>query len=198
MQESFFSAGGAAGLKDLLTGDAKKRRVEAEKQRQERDALALAARAKATPKPGVVEEPEVVKPKVQDPNLAAFYGEDDRKTRVPKIRGGGQENTGSAVNTSGLSAEAVGKVVADKSKAFQTCIDTALRRNPNLSVGNVTVILNVGPSGAVKSAGIEPRKHEITDWGQCMMSTGKRIVFPGSDAETQVELPFKVGVAIAP
>ena len=31
-----------------------------------------------------------------------------------------------------------------------------------------------------------------------MMSTGKRIVFPGSDAETQVELPFKVGVAVAP
>ncbi len=197
VQESFFSAGGAAGLKDLLTGDAKKRKVEAEKQRQEREALALAAKAKASVKPGVVEEPEVVKPKVQDPNLAAFYGEDDRKTRVPKIRGGGQE-TGSAVNTSGLSAEAVGKVVADKSKAFQTCIDTALRRNPNLSVGNVTVILNVGPSGAVKSAEIEPKKHEITDWGQCMMSTGKRIVFPGSDAETQVELPFKVGVAIAP
>ncbi len=196
VQESFFSAGGAAGLKELLTGDAKKRKADAEKQRQEREALA--ARGKATPKPAVVEEPEVVKPRAQDPNLAAFYEQDDRKTRVPKIRGGGDENSGSAVNTSGLSAEAVGKVVADKSKAFQTCIDTALRRNPNLSVGNVTVILNVGPSGAVKSASVEPRKHEITDWGQCMMSTGKRIVFPGSDAETQVELPFKVGVAIAP
>ena len=198
VQESFFSAGGAAGLKDLLTGDAKKRRVDAEKQRKEREALALSAKAKTNPKPGAGEEPLVVKPKVQDPNLAAFYEQDDRRTRVPKIRGGGQENPGSSVNTAGLSAEVVGKVVADKSKAFQTCIDAALRRNPNLSVGNVTVILNVGPSGVVKSAAVEPRKHESTDWGQCMMSTGKRIVFPGSDAETQLELPFKVGVVVAP
>ncbi len=201
VQESFFSAGGAAGLKDLLTGDAKKKKAEAEKLRQEREAAALAAAAKAkagtnTPK---VDEPEVVTPKPQDPNLAAFYEQDDRKTRVPKVRGGGEENSGStAVNSAGLSPEAVSKVVADKSKAFQTCIDNALRRNPNLSVGNITVILNVGPSGAVKSAGVEPKKHETTEWGQCMMSTGKRIVFPGSDAETQVELPFKVGVAVAP
>lgn len=197
VQESFFSASGAAGLKDLLTGDAKKKKAEAEKLRLEREAAALAA-AKA--KAGTATaEPEVVKPRVQDPNLAAFYEQDDRKTRVPKVRGGGEENSGgAAVNSAGLSPEAVSKVVADKSKAFQTCIDNALRRNPNLSVGNITVILNVGPSGAVKSAGVEPKKHEITDWGQCMMSTGKRIVFPGSDAETQVELPFKVGVAVAP
>lgn len=198
VQESFFSAGGAAGLKDLLTGDAKKRKVEAEKLRKEREAAALALAAKAKT-PGKVEEPEVIKPKVQDPNLAAFYETDDRKTRVPKVRGGTDENSGgTAVNSAGLSPEAVGKVVADKSKAFQTCIDNALRRNPNLGVGNITIILNVGPSGAVKSAAVEPKKHEITDWGQCMMSTGKRIVFPGSDAETQVELPFKVGVTVAP
>jgi hypothetical protein len=29
-----------------------------------------------------------------------------------------------------------------------------------------------------------------------MMSTGKRIVFPGSDAETDVQLPFQIGVAL--
>ena len=199
VQESFFSAGGAAGLKDLLTGDGKKKKAEAEKQRQERDALALAAKLKAAPRqPGTI-EPEVIKPKVQDPNLAAFYAEqDDRKGAVPKVRKNGEDDPGAAVSTSGLSAESVSKVVADKSKAFQTCIDNALRRNPNLAVGSITVILNVGTSGAVKSAAIEPKKHEITDWGQCIMSTGKRIVFPGSDAETQVELPFKVGVAVTP
>ena len=160
--------------------------------------MAIAARAKNPVKPSVNDEPEVVKPKVQDPNLAAFYADDDRKTAVPKVRKTGEDNPGTAVNSSGLSQEAVSKVVADKAKAFQTCIDNALRRNPNLNVGNVTVILNVGPSGAVKSAGVEPKKHEITDWGQCMMSTGKRIIFPSSDAETQLELPFKVGVAVVP
>lgn len=198
VQESFFSAGGAAGLKDLLTGDAKKKKEEADRLRLENEAK---ARAVAVRSPGTtkVEVPEVVVPKVQDPNLAAFYGEDDRKTAVPKVRKTGDDGaSANAVNTSGLSPEAVSKVVADKAKAFQTCIDNALRRNPNIAVGNVTVVLNVGPSGAVKSAGVEPKKHEITDWGQCMMNTGKRIVFPGSDAETQVELPFKVGVSVSP
>jgi hypothetical protein len=205
VQESFFSSGGVGGLKDLLTGDAKKRKAEADRQRLEKEAL---ARATAVKNPGSKNpgsgtkpeaEPEVVTPKPQDPNLAAFYAQDDRKTRVPKVRGG-DDNSGSAaaVNTSGLSPEAVSKVVADKSKAFQTCIDNALRRTPNMAVGNITVVLTVGPSGAVKAASVEPKKHETTDWAQCMMSTGKRIVFPGSDAETQVELPFKVGVAVAP
>lgn len=196
VQESFFSAGGAAGLKDMLTGDARKKRDEADRARRDKEAKARALASKGTTtKP---DEPEVVTPKPQDPNLAAFYAEDDRKTAVPKVRKTGDEGSGAAVNTSGLSPEAVAKVVADKSKAFQTCIDNALRRNPNLAVGNITVVLNVGPSGAVKSAAVEPKKHEITDWGQCMMSTGKRIVFPGSDGETQVELPFKVGVAVSP
>jgi len=200
VQESFFSAGGVGGLKDLLTGDAKRRKAEAERQRLEKEALARAAKNQPkVPTTPRNDEPEVVVPKVQDPNLAAFYAEDDRKTRVPKVRGGGEENSGgTAVNTSGLTPEAVSKVVADKSKAFQTCIDNALRRTPNMAVGNVTVVLTVGPSGAVKAASVEPKKHEASDWGQCMMSTGKRIVFPGSDAETQVELPFKVGVAVAP
>ena len=103
-----------------------------------------------------------------------------------------QKALGTVARAQGMQA------VADKSKAFQTCIDGALRRNPNLAVGSITVVLNVGTSGAVRSAGIEPKKHEVTDWGQCIMSTGKRIVFPGSDAETQVELPFKVGVAVTP
>ncbi|MFT3714273.1 MAG: GYF domain-containing protein [Archangium sp.] len=204
VQESFFSAGGAAGLKDLLTGDAKKRKEEAEKQRLEKEALAKAkalAAANKNPKNNdKPDEPEVVTPKPQDPNLAAFYQNDDRKQVGPKVRKGPDEagNTGGSVNTSGLSQEAVAKVVADKNKAFQLCIDNALRRTPNLAVGKLDVVLTVGPSGAVKSAALNPKKHEMTDWGQCMMSTGKRIVFPSSDAETQIELPFTVGVAVAP
>lgn len=193
VQESFFSAGGAAGLKDLLTGDGARKKAEAARLAADDAAKkkALAAK-KAT-------EPEVVVPKKQDPSLAAFYGDTGLKTSGPKVRKTGEESGSTTqVNAAGLSQEAVAKVVADKQKAFQTCIDNALRRNPNLAVGNVTVVLTVGPSGAVKGAGIDPKKHEISDWGQCMMSAGRRIVFPGSDAETQLELPFKVGVAVAP
>ncbi|MFO0594806.1 MAG: GYF domain-containing protein [Myxococcaceae bacterium] len=202
VQESFFSAGGVGGLKDLLTGDAKKRKEEAERQRLEKEKLAKAKLVAANTGPKKDpkdDEPEVVKPKEQDPSLVDFYGKDDRRQVGPKVRKDpGEEGNSGAVNTSGLSQEAIAKVVADKGKAFQTCIDNALRRQPNLAVGKLEVVLQVGPSGAVKSASLNPKKHEMTEWGQCMMSTGKRIVFPSSDSETEVQLPFTVGVAVAP
>ncbi len=212
-QESFFSPEGMSGLKDLLTGDARKKQDEAERKRrekQEREAQALARRQAAQGQAGqpgqpgqpadvadVADDPPPT-PRPQDPSLAAFYQDDDKKTVGPKVRKGDDQGGGAAVNSSGLSPEAVAKVVADKSKAFQLCIDQALHRNPNLAVGNVTVVLTVGASGGVKGSAIEPRKHEGSDWGQCMLSASRRIVFPASDGETQVELPFKVGVAMAP
>ena len=194
VQESFFSTGGISGLKDALTGDAKRKREEAEQRR-----LALAAEHAAQPKHAVVPKPdkpeEVPVPKKVDPNLAAFYGENgEGKPHVPKNRH--DDGTTTQVNSAGLSQESVSRVVADKQKAFQACIDAALRRNPGLAVGSITVVLNVGPSGAVKSASVEPKQHEGADWAQCMMGAGKRIMFPSSDGETQVELPFKVGVAL--
>ncbi|MEW6434941.1 MAG: GYF domain-containing protein [Myxococcota bacterium] len=195
-QEPFFSTGGMSGLKDLLTGEAKRKQAEAE--RRKKEALAAAAAKKQQQaQAGAPEEPPP-QPRPQDPSLAAFYQDDDKKTVGPKVRKSDQEAAGATVNSAGLSPEAVAKVVADKSKAFQLCIDTALHRNPNLAVGNITVVLSVGASGAVKSAAIEPRKHEGSDWAQCMMGAARRIVFPASDGETQVELPFKVGVALSP
>ena len=197
VQEPFFSTGGMSGLKDLLTGDAKKKQAEAARLKKEKEAAAAAAAA-ARPKPSQADVPDEPppQPKPQDPALAAFYQDDDKRTVGPRVRKDDQQPGGGAVNSAGLSPEAVAKVVADKSKAFQLCIDNALHRNPNLAVGNITVVLNVGASGAVKSAAIEPKKHEGADWAQCMMSAARRIVFPASDGDTQVELPFKVGVAL--
>jgi hypothetical protein len=88
------------------------------------------------------------------------------------------------------------KIVADKRKSFEQCIDAALRRTPNLAVGNIVVTLNVGASGAVKAVGVTPKKWEGADWAQCMMTAGKRIVFPSSDGDTDIEVPLKVGVAL--
>lgn len=198
VQESFFSAGGAAGLKDLLTGEAKRKKVAAEKLRAEREAKAKALAVKAGKTPEPADPGTAVTPKPQDPALAAFYAEEELKSRGPKVRKTDDDAAATAVNQGGLTQEAAMKVVADKLKAFQTCIDNALRRNPNLAVGNIVVVLNVGTSGAVKSAAVEPKKHEGTEWAQCMVSTGKRIVFPASDGDTTLELPFKVGVAVSP
>ncbi len=197
VKEDFFSAGGMSGLKDLLSGEAKRKAAEAEKKRKEAEAAkarALAAAGKGG-QPPAPDEP--VKPKQPDPSLAAFYQEDDGRTaKVPKNR---MEPAGNAqVATGGLADEVAMKVVTERQKAFNDCIDKAVMRNPNLAVGNIEIVLVVGSSGTVKSASVEPPKHAGSDWAQCMMSVGKRMVFPASDGETDVRVPFKVGVAVVP
>ncbi len=197
-QQSFFSPGGVSGLKDILTGDAKRRKEDADRREKERLAALEAAKQRAlaarTPGEAVPDEPGPPKP--VNPALAMNYADldDPNKTqRGPRDR---DATNAAALASSGLKDEVAGKVVADNLKAFNTCIENALRRNPNLQVGSVNVSLNVGASGAVKSVTISPKQHEGTDWGACMMQAGKRIVFPASDGETEVQVPLKVGVAM--
>ena len=197
VQESFFSAGGVTGLKDMLTGDAKRKKAEAERREKERlERERQAAIARAAKNPGdtntVDDDP---KPKPSDPKLALSYADledPNKKTKGPRDR----EQTGTAVASAGLKDDVAAKVVSDNLKAFNLCIENALRRNPNLQVGPITVVLTVGASGTVKGAEITPKQHEGSDWGACMMQAGKRIVFPASDGETQVEVPLKVGVGM--
>jgi hypothetical protein len=203
VQESFFSPGGFSGLKDALTGEAKRKREDAEKLRKQRE-LALAGAQRPRPStgnagPDVKDVPDEVVPptKPQNADLAALYG-DDNSVGNTKLKIRPKDKPGSEVNTSGLSQESAMKVIGDKSKAFEQCVETALHRNPKLAVGNITIVLTVGSSGVVKSASVEPKKHEGADWAQCMVSAGKRIVFPSSDGDTQLEVPFKVGVAFTP
>ena len=136
------------------------------------------------------------KPKAVDPALALIYGSGtDKRETGPRVR---VEDRGTqrTVDSTGLTPEVAQKVMADKLKAFEGCIETALRRTPNLSVGPIDVVLTVGASGAVTASKIDPAKHNNTDWGQCMRDVGKRIVFPKSDGETEVAMPLKVGVAL--
>lgn len=197
VQESFFSAGGVSGLKDILTGDDKRKKAEAERREKERAERLALARAKQNPgnvTPTTDDEP---KPKPTDPKLALSYADledPNKKTKTPRDRE--QGTGGTAVASAGLKDDVAAKVVADNLKAFNLCIENALRRNPNLQVGPITVVLTVGSSGSVKGAEIQPRQHEGSDWGACMMQAGKRIVFPASDGETQVEVPLKVGVGM--
>lgn len=200
VQENFFSPSGIGGLKDILTGDQKRKAAEAEKRKA---AAALAAKEKAAKAQAIAvapvktsEKPDLVPtPKPPDKGLADFYGNDTKKVNVPK---GGRDDDRPPVvaQGGGLSSEAAMKIVADKRKSFEQCIDAALRRTPNLAVGNIVVVLTVGSSGAVKSVGVTPKKWEGADWAVCMMTAGKRIVFPGSDGDTDIEVPLKVGVAL--
>jgi predicted Zn finger-like uncharacterized protein len=209
VQESFFSPGGFGGLKDALTGDARRKKDDAERQKKQREAMLARAAAQrnnggsagtgTTGTEPTGEDPVPPPTRPQNPDLAALYGDDTRTIKGPKVRkDDGDPSPGSQVNTSGLSQDAAMKIVADKSKAFQTCVETALHRNPSLAVGNITIVLNVGRSGAVTGAEVLPDKHRDADWAKCMVSSAKRIVFPSSDGDTQLEVPFKVGVALSP
>lgn len=199
VQESFFSAGGVTGLKDILTGDAKKRKQEAEQREKERLAALAAAKARALAANGagttaIVPDDDPL-PKAIDPKMAADYAmldDPNKTTKGPRDR----EKNPAIVATSGLKDDVAAKVLADNVKGFNLCIENALRRNPNMQVGAITVALTVGPSGTVKSATITPKQHEGTDWGGCIMQSGKRIVFPASDGETEVQVPLKVGVSM--
>jgi hypothetical protein len=195
VQESFFSPGGVTGLKDMLTGDAKKRRDEAERKKRELAQAQAAAKDRAAKNQGeILPSDSSGSPKVAGPDLKSFFEEDNgRSNRGPRDR---EKVAAAALASAGLKPEVANKVVTDNLKAFNLCIDNALRRNPNLKVGSVTVVLSVGASGAVKSAGITPKQHEGSDWAGCIMQAGKRIVFPPSDGETDVEVPLKVGAAL--
>jgi hypothetical protein len=198
-QESFFSAGGVSGLKDLLTGDAKRKEQEAEKREQDRIAAIARARAQqqqqvAAANPTEVPDEPIKPPKPVNPDLAALYNEDNgRQIKAPRDRDAAAAR---ALSSSGLKDDVAAKVVSDNIKAFNLCIENALRRNPNLKVGSVTVTLTVGASGAVKGASITPKQHEGSDWGACLMQSAKRIVFPASDGETDVQVPLKVGIGV--
>ncbi len=212
VHEDFFSPTGIGGLKDMLTGDQKRKQAEAEEKRK----AALAAKeraaavAAAKPKSGgdsVAVAAANTKPDKADPNptakpsnvgLADFYNDDKKTTKAPKDRSGDAPSNagGTEVNSKGLSNDAAMKIVADKKKSFDQCIEAALRRSPNLSVGSVVVTLTVGASGAVKAVTIEPKKYESADWAVCMIAAGKRIVFPSSDGDTDVQVPLKVGVTM--
>lgn len=199
VQESFFSAGGVTGLKDILTGDAKKRKQEAEQREKERLAALAAAKARAiaanTAGGQAPEEDDPTPTKPVNPKMAADYAmldDPNKTTKGPRDR----EKNPNLIATSGLKDDVAAKVVADNVKGFNLCIENALRRNPNLQVGAITVALTVGASGAVKSATITPKQHEGSDWGACIVQSGKRIVFPASDGESEVQVPLKVGVSM--
>jgi hypothetical protein len=202
VQENFFSSEGVGGLRDLLTGDAKKRKEEAALRERERvaaeaAAAAAAARARALAMNsggGPAVEPDPVNPPT-NPGLAsdfALLDDPNKKSRGPKDR----NNNPNAIASSGLKDDVAAKVVSDNIKTFNLCIEEALRRNPNLKVGAITVKLTVGQSGSVTAATIDPAQHQNSDWGGCMTKAARRIVFPASDGETEVQVPLKLGVSM--
>ncbi len=221
VQQSWFSPEGVSGLSDILTGKAKQKAAEAaarkataERERAEKERAEKEKHA-GGPKPTGVSATEksnvrndgsgavvggdpFASVKVDQAQLKELYGDtSEKKGTVPKNRQeAGSASGGPVVNSSGLTEEASNKVINEKMKGFVLCADNALKRNPNMAAGTVTLQLIVGTSGVVKSAMVSPKKYDGSELGQCLVSTAKRIVFPQADGESEIQVPLKVGATM--
>jgi hypothetical protein len=212
VQQEFFSSEGISGIGDILSGKAAERKAAAEKAKADAEAKRKAELAARSPldgakggeggldssgrRGGSAGEVATADPRVVG-SLGAFYADTEKKDRGPKIRGDDGEGAAKQ-HVGGLDESEAAKVVAHSQMAFQDCIESALRRNPNLKVGKVSMAVTVAPSGVVKGASIAPKVHETSDWGACLMTRAKRMVFPpfDGDDEAEIQVPLVVGVAL--
>jgi predicted Zn finger-like uncharacterized protein len=207
VEQPFFSAEGVSGLGDLLSGKEAQRRDQraqlkaaAEKKRSLDDqqrphgTTGLDDNGRRGGSSGKVATADV-----PGGSLGGFYGGADGKKDIgPKVRGLESGEQVAKEHAGGLDEGEAAKVVGQSQPAFQSCIETALRRNPNLKVGKIKMTVTVGPSGAVKSASIAPKQHDASDWGTCLKERARRMVFPKfpGDTETDLEVPLVVGVSL--
>jgi hypothetical protein len=206
-QQSFFSPEGVAGLQDMLSGKAAEKKAAAQAAAAKRKQLSEAEAATQGAKSGTGAldlggRKGSTAGSAQTMggvtgSLGAFYGDTEKKDRGPKVRAD-DDNGAAKAHAGGLDEGEAAKVVAHSQMAFQDCIESGLRRNPNLKVGKVSMAVTVAPSGAVKGASINPKVHETSDWGSCLMQRAKRMVFPPFDGEEEAEIqvPLVVGVAL--
>jgi phage FluMu protein Com len=214
VQQSFFSSEGISGIGDLLSGKESERKAAAAKAKAEAEAKRKAAQNSAAgaldgakggdvglgsdgPRGAGSGSLATADPRIGGSSLGQFYADTEKKDRGPKVRHG-EDNGAAQQHAGGLDEGEAAKVVAHSQMAFQDCIESALRRTPNLKVGKVSMAVAVAPSGVVKGASIAPKVHETSEWGACLMQRAKRMVFPPfeGDDEAEIQVPLVVGVSL--
>jgi hypothetical protein len=91
----------------------------------------------------------------------------------------------------GLTADQVRKKLDENKGALQSCIDDALKRDPNLRVGKIHIATTIAPSGQVTTAKIDKRTVNDSPLGSCLRRATTRIAFPAFAGE-----PFDVDIPI--
>jgi hypothetical protein len=93
----------------------------------------------------------------------------------------------------GLTADQVRKKLDENKASLQTCIDEALRRDPNLRVGKIHIATTIAPSGQVTTAKIDKSTVEQSPLGACLRRATKKIAFPPFGGEAfDVDIPIVV------
>lgn len=178
---SVFSPEGVSRLRDMLLRKPASQAPEPKKSGGASDRPLV---TKATPDAGLTKEMIAA--------AAALYQSDDRMDVGPRVR---QEKVAQVLvdGNIGLDAEEVMDKVRKTQPAFQGCVESELRRNPNVRLGKMDLVATVGPSGIVTRAKIDDRPDiSTTSLGTCLMDTARRMVFrrAGEGESTEIHIPL--------
>jgi predicted Zn finger-like uncharacterized protein len=88
-----------------------------------------------------------------------------------------------------LDPDQIAKTVFGNQKAFQSCMEDALRRDPAFKVGRIDVRVTLNPSGIPGAATINKGDIDASEFGRCVKGVYARMVFPAFEGE-----PFAVDV----
>ncbi len=198
VEQSVFSADGVSHLGDVLMGrGASPEDANAATRDDKRRPARPAQKPQGAPAQEAVARVEKPAAGPSKEELAALYGDTARSDRGPRVRPASSEATAQVATAGGLSQEQLAKVVAASQTAFQTCIESELRKNPNLKVPRFFIRANVANSGVVTAASIDRKDVDGSALGECLKSRARRMAFaPFEGEELVVEIPLIVGVAM--
>lgn len=193
IKTSVFTPEGLSGIRDLLL-------------KKPKPVVKPAPKPKAPPKPtpgaGDVKRPEDEGPLVAKPDIKFDSMTDEEKKRMaeaakdlgsktPQVDPKLLEQKLQVDGNAGLDGQVVAEVFGKNVKAFQTCVEAELRRNPAFKGGKVNILFTVGPSGIVTKATLDRPDIDGTELGKCLKERAKRMVFPSFQGEPfDVESPL--------
>jgi predicted Zn finger-like uncharacterized protein len=100
-------------------------------------------------------------------------------------------------NPGGPPEEDVAKTVGKYQPAFQSCIETQLKREPNFRGGKIKITVNVAPSGVVRAAAIDKSDIDRSALGDCLKLRARKMLFPAfAGADVDIEIPLVLGASM--
>ncbi len=113
-------------------------------------------------------------------------GRSDRKVRVARVNLGG-----GSVSGNGLSRSQIFRVVRARRGFIKWCYESALKRNPTMGGGKITVQFKIAPTGKV--VGARTAGNSLSGGGSvgsCITRAVRRWRFPQSQGYSVVRFPF--------
>jgi hypothetical protein len=173
VKASVFSSEGLVGLRDMLLGKDIGPETPRPKQEPGKSALSNKKTTSKTTKMSLIGQ-QTIKDKYRN----------DQILPVGPINRRGE---GAYVNGQALDQKIISSVFRKNIKAFQSCVETELRRNPSFKGGKVIISFTIGSSGIVTQSSVNRTDIDRSSLGTCLKQKAKQMIFPSFEGD-----PFKV------